>query len=400
MERHYIERDINVLFYRNLKSFPVVTLTGARQTGKTTLIKHLLKDYEFISLDNLNIRQSAVSDPQMFIERLAGKIIIDEIQYAPQILPFIKFRVDNDRNNRGAFVLTGSQQFLMMKGLSETLAGRIGIMNLYPLSAREAYRTDINTLKIFKNFATRGSFPEPFSEPDVDIELWYNNYLNIYIERDVKSLYEIGDAAVFSIFLKLLAARTGQILNMTGIAVEAGVSVPTVKRWISILQASNIIYLLKPYHTNAKKRLVKSPKLFFCDTALAARLCGIKTEKALMDSPFLGAIFENFCVMEALKTISNSGIAHEMYFIRTNKGLEVDLLIQTDSGLSQFEIKASKTIKGDTADGMIEAAKSILPAGKLKNSTLITYNDTKMPFKGGVEYGGLKSLIETIKTTG
>jgi predicted AAA+ superfamily ATPase len=396
MKTKYIERDIKELFFRHIKSFPVTAVTGARQTGKTTFIKRALKDYDFISLDESKARLSAVNDPQMFLNKLGKHAIIDEIQYAPGLLPYIKMRVDSDRNARGAFVLTGSQQFLMMKGLTESLAGRIGIMNMYPFSVLETEEHSIKTQPVFTKYSTLGSFPEPLTASDVDIELWYNNYINTYVEKDVKSLYNIGNAADFHTFLQLLAFRTGRILNLSTIASETGVSVPTVKSWLSVLQASNIIYLLMPYHANIKKRLVKSPKLYFYDTALACRQLGIRNEKQLLDGPFLGAMFENFCVIEAVKALSNRGINHELHFIRTNMGLELDLLVRKDMFFYQFEIKASRSLKDNAGRSMIACREKILPKNSVQKSMIVCLNDGLSPLYNGVEYGGIGEMLDVV----
>lgn len=395
MNTQYRIRQIEPLFLRHLKSFPVVAVSGARQTGKTTLIKHLLsKTYDFKSLDNLDTRRLAITDPKKFVEDLKDYTIIDEIQYAPDILSYIKLRVDNDRDKRGNFVLTGSQQFLVMKGLTETLAGRIGIMDLYPFTAIETETGKINTLDIFTKHALVSSYPEPLLAPEADIGLWYNNYIRVYLERDVSSLYNIGSLSEFETFMKLLALRTAQPLNMSAIAAEAGVSVVTIKKWISILQASGIIYLLRPYHANIKKRFVKSPKAYFIDTALACRLCGIKSHDGLFTGGLLGQMFENFCVIEAFKQNSNSGAGNSMFFLRVSSGLEVDLLIENSGGFTQFEIKASKSIPSGAADNMLNSIKNIFPKGKVKDSFVVTFNDDIGSAGGGVNYCGLETLLE------
>jgi hypothetical protein len=255
MQTLYVKRDIEALLVKHLESFSVIAVSGARQTGKTTLLKHLLKrTHDFVSFDDLNKRNHAVKDPKGFVDSLKDHTVIDEIQYAPDILSYIKIRVDNSRLPRGKFVLTGSQQFLMMKGLSETLAGRVGILNLHPFSVREIEKEEINTTRIFENFILKSSYPEPLILKDVNIRYWYENYINAYIEKDVRLLYNIGDAASFTQFLKLLALRIAQPLNMSTLAVETGVSVPTIKSWLSIMEAGNLIFLLNPYQRNIKKR--------------------------------------------------------------------------------------------------------------------------------------------------
>lgn len=397
METVYVKREIETLFIKHLKSFSVVAVSGARQTGKTTLLRHLLKKtHDFISLDDLNKRNHAVKDPKGFVDNLKEHTVIDEIQYAPEILSYIKLRVDNNRLPRGNFVLTGSQQFLMMKGLSETLAGRVGILNLHPFSVREIEKEPINTTNVFKKFILRSSYPEPLVSKDVEIQYWYDNYTNAYIEKDVRLLYNIGDAAAFTLFLKLLALRMAQPLNMSTLAVETGVSVPTIKSWLSIMEAGNLIFLLNPYHRNIKKRLVKNKKVYFYDTALAFRLCGLSSNEQLFSSVMLGQLFENFCISEARKAIVNTGAEAQMYYIRTNLGLEVDLAVEKKGKFSLYEIKATKSVSESFGGNILEAEKSIIPVGICDKCAVVTMNDESGFIPGGVEYFGIGKFIDSI----
>jgi len=396
MDIQYHKRQIEPLFKRYLKSFPVIAVSGARQTGKTTLIRHLLKDYDFVSFDILDSRNAAVTDPRGFVDSLRDKTIIDEMQYAPEILSYIKYRVDNDRHKNGNFILTGSQQFLMMKGLTETLAGRIGIMDLYPFSAKEAIPAKINTQELFKKFAVIGSYPQPLLARRTDTELWYQTYRRIYTERDAAALFKIGSISEFQVFFKLLAMRTAQPLNMSAISSEAGVSVVTIKKWISILEASGLIRLLKPYHSNIKKRLVKAPKLYFVDTAFACRLCGIKNEQMLSETPMAGAFFENFCVMEALKQNENMFAGAELMYLRTGAGLEVDLVVERSGKYSLFEIKASKSVPKGAGNNMKTAVDTVFPKNSVQSCYVVTMNDETGAVSGDVKYCGLETLLENI----
>lgn len=348
----YIFREITKELKENITQFPVVALTGARQTGKTTILRHILKDeYEYFDLDDLDLQDRAKRDPKLFINSASGKIIVDEIQYAPELLRYIKMKVDENPRLKGRYILTGSQQFLMMKNLSETLAGRVGIVNLYPLSKDEINKN--NSLKdSFTEACIRGTYPGLVTEKNIDSERWYKNYIQTYVERDVKILYNIGDLRTFNHFVIILASRVGQLLNMNSISIELGVAVNTIKSWLSVLVASNIVYLLHPYYKNVGKKLIKTPKVYFIDNGLVSYLNKITTSQNLFSSSLVGPLFENYIIIEILKKFKNRGKDCEIIFFRDHAGLEVDLIIKNRDKLIPVEIKAGMSAKYNTGDNI------------------------------------------------
>lgn len=342
----YITRDIEVRLERLLASSPCVAVTGPRQAGKSTLLRHCLPGYQYATLDDPFYREQAISDPLLFLDSLGERAIIDEIQLAPGLLSHVKIRVDNQRSVKGQYVFTGSQQFGLIKNLSESLAGRIALLELLPLSVSEKQRhlPISDAVGLFRHAALIGCYPELVVDESVDLQSWYSSYLQTYLERDIRTLYNIGDLRDFQRFVRLLAARCGQQLNMSDFSRDLGVSVPTVKSWLSILEASRVVYLLPPYYTNLGKRITKSPKVYFIDIGLACNLAGVRDEAHLFNGPMAGHLFENFCIQETVKFYLGKGVQPPLYYIRTGNGLEVDLLIEPSAGvLIPVEIKLSKT---------------------------------------------------------
>jgi predicted AAA+ superfamily ATPase len=328
-------------------SFPVILLTGCRQAGKSTLLTHVFPDHAYLTLDDLVLRQQALEDPALFLQMHPGPIIIDEIQYAPDLLIYIKIAVDKNRHQYGQFILTGSQTFSLMAGVSESLAGRVAVMDLYPMHWKEISAIPGNENIVFDDAAVvrqmiQGFYPEFLVNPDMNANIWFNSYLNTYIERDIRHITYVQDLSTFRLFLGLLAARVGQLVNMSEIAKEAGISQPTVKAWISLLSSTYIIHLLQPYQANISKRLVKMPKLYFVDTGILCHLLGIDSQERFLNSPFRGEIFENMVIMDQLKQASNHAHPHEFFFYRTSNGVEIDLLIQVHGAFHAREIKFSK----------------------------------------------------------
>lgn len=367
----YINRFIENQILSLSKMFPVVMLTGARQVGKTTILKHMMKDLKiksFVSLDDINERSLAINDPKLFLETHPYPLIIDEFQYAPNLLPYIKMTVDdlrfknlNDSTIKcnGIYYLTGSQNFLSMKNLTESLAGRVGIQDMLPLSKREIYaydniffnieKVDVQKyekskcdtiIKIFENIFL-GGYPE-LIERKIEKESFFSAYVKTYIERDIRSLIKIKDEIKFNNFLIDIAARTGQELNYNSIANDVEVSIPTIKEWISILYNSGIIYLLYPYYENTIKRIVKRPKVYFLDTGLATYLTRYPSADVLMKSSYAGAIFETYIISEIIKSHLNNGKSLEnFYYYRDNSKNEIDLLYEINGTLYPIEIKKS-----------------------------------------------------------
>ncbi|MBA7477796.1 hypothetical protein ES707_13210 [subsurface metagenome] len=360
----YIKRLIEKTIINTLKAFPVVILTGARQSGKTTLLKHLFSDtFNYISLDELDIRSLAINDPREFLTRFNAPLIIDEIQNAPQLLPYIKAVIDKERVN-GRFIITGSQQFPLMKNISESLAGRAAILNLYPFMIEEItgnYLTEEKSMdNFFKKISSQkistspkinlgrwllgGGYPGLFVNSQISRNIWFSSYIQTYIDRDIRGNIKNENLNDFERFFKLLASRTAQELSYSNLSRDIGLSVPTIKSWISLLQTNSIIYLLQPYYKNFGKRIIKSPKLYFLDTGLAAYLVGIQTKEHLLNGPMGGALFETFVVTNFLKRFSALDTNISLYYWKNIGGIEVDLLIEYSSKLIPIEIKLASTI--------------------------------------------------------
>jgi len=374
----YIPRNIESHVLKAARQSPVVVLTGLRQAGKTTLLRNLFEGkYNFVSFEDPIIRDRVLADPNLFLERLGKKVVMDEIQYVPELLPLIKMAVDRQRNKRGMFIMTGSQQFNLMKNLSETLAGRVAILNLFPFEKGErkmvGYLRKIadDTYKDFVYSSLRGNFPELVTHRNISKNIWYSSYVQTYLERDIKMIYDVGSIREFSLFLKLLAARCSQVINLSSIAHDIGVAVNTVKRWFSLLEASNVIYLLYPYYRNLGKRVMKSPKVYFMDLGLVTYLTGIETEQQLVNGPLAGALFENYCIEEVVKCIVHRGIRPNIFYLRTHNQLEIDLIIERGVELYPVEIKFTKTPVVGMANP-ITRFKKIFSKLNIKRGTILT----------------------------
>ncbi|MFI4983817.1 MAG: ATP-binding protein [Rickettsiales bacterium] len=365
----YSPRTLAKFIKKNEKQFPVLLVTGPRQVGKTTLLKNLSKkNRKYVTLDNSELRLLAKEDPQLFLERFKPPVMIDEVQYAPELLPYIKIYVDNHKKP-GDFWLTGSQQFHLMKGVSESLAGRVGILNLLGLSLREVNANTTGdepfvptAMKLKKRFAAaksqslqsiyeiiwRGSFPAISLHKKADMDYFYSSYVQTYLERDVRDLANIGDLSSFLKFVRSAAARTGQLLNMSEMARDAGIKPATAKSWLSILEASGLVYLLEPYYTNLIKRFVKAPKLYFLDTGLASYLTRWSSPETLESGSMSGAILETFIFTEILKSYWHNGKREPLYYYRNKDEKEIDLLIVEDGTVYPLEFK--KTSRPNKAD--------------------------------------------------
>ena len=336
----WIEREITSLIKKINAERPVLLLTGARQTGKSSLLNHLFPDHEYVSLDVPMIAKQASESGSFFLESHGTPLIIDEIQYAPELFRHIKIHVDKHRQQTGQYVMTGSQKFSLMKGVSESLAGRVSILNLHSLSARELfnyYKVELDANQLLQ-WMLRGGYPELY-EHNLDHTRFFNDYVATYIERDVRQLLNIRHIREFDQFMRLLAIRSGQIFSMSRIATEIGVSTHTIKSWISVLEASNIIYLLKPYYQNFGKRIIKSPKLYFLDTGLLCYLINIQSAEMLSSNPLLGAIFETCAFGQLLRHLHNQGKPEEVYYFRDKDGREVDFIIPEGNLLNIYECK-------------------------------------------------------------
>jgi hypothetical protein len=335
----YINRVAEEALKRYLSAFSVVGLTGPRQSGKSTLLRHQLPDYEYISFDHAQHIDHFQTDPEGFMQLHNERVIFDEAQYVPKLFNAIKVLVDEDRKNYGKFVVTGSSQFSFVKGISESLAGRIGLMSLLPFQYTEMPD------KLKKDSIFKGAYPELVSRSYTESDLWYESYLDTYLTKDVQLISNIGDLTVFRTFIRLLAANITNVLDMSSYAKELGVSVPTIQRWISVLEASYIIFQLQPYHKNMGKRLVKRPKVYFYDMGLVSFLTGVKTEELFEHGPLAGQIFENYIVSEVRKNIIHTASQTEMYYLRTQDKAEIDLILDYKTHAEFIEIKKTATSK-------------------------------------------------------
>lgn len=354
----YIKRNIETTIEKASKMFSAVLVTGARQVGKTTVLKHIKNDTPYLTLDDPIIQQSALEEPGSFFKTMPPPVIIDEIQYAPNLFAYIKMIADKS-GKKGQFYLTGSQQFKMMKNVSESLAGRIGIINLLGLSLREIKGANFNeafiptteyidkrrptvqelNYKEIWEYIYKGFMPAMYAG-DLDWQMFYASYTKTYIERDVRDLTQVGDELKFIKFMTAIASRTSQMLNLTSLANEVGISVPTADRWLSVLITSNIVYLLKPYHNNIMKRTVKTPKIYFLDTGLAAYLTKWNSPDVIEAGAMSGAFFETFVMAEILKSYYNAGILEpSIYYYRDKDAKEIDVIIEENGTLYPIEIK-------------------------------------------------------------
>lgn len=320
------------------RHFPVVFLTGPRQSGKTTLVKTLFKDLPYVLLELPDQRRLAQEDPRSFLINYPKGAVLDEVQNVPELFSYLQGIVDENRDVK--FILTGSQNFLLSEKITQSLAGRAGVVTLLPLTLQEL-KDKIKKTR-FEWWIFNGFYPGLYNR-NIPPDLFYPSYVQTYLERDVRSLQNVGSLAQFNLFLKLCAGRVGQMLNLSALAAEAGISVNTSKAWMSVLESSYIIYRLQPHYKNFNKRLIKSPKLYFSDTGLVCNLLGIKNSAQLSTHYALGALFENFVIMEFYKQRLNRGIRDGLYYWKDNKGMEIDLVIEDGEIMRAFEVKAGRT---------------------------------------------------------
>jgi uncharacterized protein len=365
MSNTYIPRSLEPVVLKAASQFPAVVLIGPRQSGKTTLLKHLFgEQYTIVSLEPPDIRLAATNDPRGFLGLYSPPVVFDEIQYVPTLLPYIKEEIDSNRNRMGQFILTGSQNLLLMQQVTESLAGRAAILKLLPLSRWEKagmpernlpWETSPSpglhsqTSSELWEQVLRGFYPELAFSPERDARLWQTSYVQTYLERDVRNLRNVGDLTLFQTFLRALAARSAQILNLSEIARDVGISVNTVKDWISILEASFQIFILRPYFANIGKRLIKAPKIYFVDTGILCYLVGLRDVEHAASGPMSGAIFENMVISDLFKIYMHRGEEPALYYWRTTAGAEVDLVIETQDKLIPLEIKQSETPRPEMA---------------------------------------------------
>ena len=335
----YTKRTAEGALQRLLKTFPVVGVTGPRQSGKSTLLQHLLSDYRYVTFDDATKIRLYEDDPVGFIENYSEKVIFDEVQLVPQIFSSIKLMVDKNRGKYGNFVLSSSSQFAFLKSASESLAGRIGLLSLLPFQCNEIPKG------LLEESIFSGSYPELVLRSYEESTLWYSSYVDTYLNKDLRTLAEIGDIRDFRRLIQLLAANVSQTVDYSYYAKQIGVSSPTIKRWISILEASYVIFLVPPYYKNYGKRITKSPKVYFIDTGLISFFTGIRTFEQYDQGPLAGAIFENYVISELYKRELHTLGSGELFFLRTQDKAEIDLIIDRKSEKELYEIKKSSTFK-------------------------------------------------------
>lgn len=388
----YISRLIEKTLKEAVRSFPAVFIGGPRRSGKTTLAKTFLKGYNYVLLDEIDVRSLAIEDPRGFLEKYPPPVIIDEIQNAPGLLSYIKARIERDKKP-GQWVLTGSQQWALMKGISETLAGRIAILHLFPFSLEEEQENIrphlseaggfVNELsrasklpkKIvpFGKWILQGGYPEVVLNKRVSRKLWFSSYLQTYVDRDIRGYIKQSNLHDFERFVKLLAARTACELNCSTLSRDIGVSVPTIKSWLTLLEASGLIFFLMPYHRNFGKRIIKAPKCYFIDTGIVSYLVGLQNEQHALSGPMSGALFETACITQFYKRFSALTDPCSLYYYRSTDGLEVDLLIETGRAIYPVEVKLSSTIDY----GRVSSLMKWLQISRIKNGRGLVISTSK-----------------------
>ena len=361
-----VNREIikSLIFFKD--KYPILALTGPRQSGKTTLLKELFPDYTYLSLENPDMRTFLENDPKGFFEKYSKYCIFDEAQRVPQLFSYLQTIVDDSRI-MGQFILSGSQNFHLIKNITQSLAGRVALFKLLPFDFTELKSENL-LQEDYAEAMIKGFYPAIFDR-DIPSKSFYSNYIQTYVERDITEIINIRDIRTFRVFLSLCASRAGQLLNLNSLANECGITQPTAKSWLSVLESSYILFLLQPYHKNFDKRVIKSPKLYFYDTGLLCHLLKIKDANQIKVNSYKGNLFENMIVSEFVKQNYHQNLLQEFWFWRDSAGHEVDLIRQDDELLNVIEIKSTTTISQDLFHGLTHF--SALAKDTIKSQTLI-----------------------------
>ena len=393
----YIERTLSKTILNASKSFKVLLLTGARQVGKTTVLQKLEENRSYVSLDTLDIREAAKEDPQGFLDSLSLPVLIDEMQYVPELFPYIKKIVDKNQNKKGLFWLTGSQQFSMMKNISESLAGRVVILNMLGISlAEEEGRKNTKPfipkkailrerkencskipIKDIYRKIWRGSYPALVTNRKMNWQQFYNSYVLTYVERDVREYLQIEDLILFKKFMQVVAARTARMMNYREISKEVGVSEPTIKSWFGALKATGLVTFIYPYYKNVGKRILKTPKLYFLDTGLCSFLTKWISPDVLEKGAMAGAILESYVVSEIMKSYLNYGMEAPIYYYIDKEKREVDLLIEEGGVIYPMEIKKTSSVRNSGFKGFDFLKNLKTPTG---DGCILCFGDEYIPF--------------------
>ena len=380
-----IKRDAEKYIRAVAREFAVVSVFGPRQSGKTTLVRSMFPDYDYVNFENPDERAAALADGASFLARHVRPLILDEVQRVPELLSRIQVLVDESPKRKGRFVLTGSHQPALRESISQSLAGRVAICTLLPLSIAELARAGVRLSR--EQFIHNGFMPRLYDER-ATVDWLYSNYEATYVERDVSQIIRLKDRRVFESFLRLVAGRVGQLVNYDSLACELGVSAVTVKSWFSILEASYITFTLPCYYKNWGKRFVKTPKVYFTDVGLAAHLLGIRRVEDIDRDPLFGGLFENMVVADVLKNRLNCGLHPDLYFIRTAKGVEIDLVIENERRLDLYEIKSSSSFTKDFAKNLSLLSEVIPEVGR----KTVVYSG-KDAVANGIEYVNFANMV-------
>ena len=396
MIQRTIEKHISSL----MNEYFSVSIFGPRQCGKTTLAKTLFPSFSYANLEDMNVRSLAKNDPEEFFTRFPEPVIIDEIQRVPELLSTVQVRIDKNQK-KGQYLITGSQQISLKSSITQSLAGRTAIVQMLPLSISELYSANIKLDRDSQLIS--GFMPFLYAESGHSPFEYYKNYVNTYLERDIVQIAAVHDLIRFEKFMRLLAGRVGQLVNNSALATEVGVSSTTIGSWLSILEASHVIYTLKPWFKNRNSQVVKTPKVYFCDTGLVSYLLGIETPEQMIRDPLLGNIFENFVVIEALKTRLNLGLEPNLYFFRNSNGLEIDLILQEQNKLKLFEIKSGKSLNDEFCRNMknFSAKYNEEIASDSTKGTVIYSGETYESYKdfGFYNFSNIPQLFESKTST-